>query len=712
MALRAVQHYFTGTTTPYTAYDSTLTNLGQWIQQKTGMAATAKWAGPAPLAIARPMEQSTAIQTAYPHVIDQGNGTHWVFLAENSAAAPTRRIVLYTYNTATNAFSWRGFITLTYPPNTNHTIRALRVVRHTYSTGTVAVSGTAVTGTSTAWQTARYAVGSRIGFGSTNPNNITTWYYITAMASDTGITIGTTAGTISAGTPYVIDELRVYTATTNATATNGGLFVAKGVNFDDFITSGTTIAAATTTDNLKAVYWLADASTVLNTAAGGMGLGPTVTDTSHELYVTNADAATSLRIYKYDVRVALAGLAAGKSVSAFVHRTGAQTVTGTISQTNSGRIGTLNHGPGSGVSSLYLATASRILRCAESGITNGSTTFVTDQMVEIPPGTVNTFAATAAFTSVEIAGSIDRLVVCTGSGQRHYVTRYNSVSDPLDRVCLADNKQLDSTLADVVNAPSFPSNVGFGFSAWVEAGMAYLLRLGTAAANNIMYAVPFGADWDFAAGTSAAFQNRLISPKLATPGAVKYGRMAVQNMHMAGGNSLGLQVEPYRTYYRTAGIDDDSGGWTLLDDSGDMSGVGGAANIQFMFEFRVIGPFCLTNRIYGLICTYEDTGTDSHYQPSVANSNVTTKRFAWRFATAFGGTVPTLTINLYDAVTGVLQLTDTTATSASGTFEKSTNGGSSWGAYNTTDKANDTTYIRYTPTSLADNIRVRAVLTQ
>jgi hypothetical protein len=254
MALRAVQHYFTGTTTPYTAYDSTKNNLGQWIQQKTGPLSTDKWSGPAPITIARPMEQSTAIPSMFPHVVDIGNGIHWVFLADNSAAAPTRRIVLYTHNTTNNTMSWHGFITLTYPPATNHIIRSLKVVRHLYTTGTVAVSGTAVTGTGTGWNTARYTVGARIGFGSTNPNNITTWYNITAIDSDTSITIGTSAGTIAGGSPFVIEELRIYTATTNATPANGGLFVAKGINFNDFTTSGTTIVAATTTDNQKAVY--------------------------------------------------------------------------------------------------------------------------------------------------------------------------------------------------------------------------------------------------------------------------------------------------------------------------------------------------------------------------------------------------------------------------------------------------------------------------
>jgi hypothetical protein len=120
----------------------------------------------------------------------------------------------------------------------------------------------------------------------------------------------------------------------------------------------------------------------------------------------------------------------------------------------------------------------------------------------------------------------------------------------------------------------------------------------------------------------------------------------------------------------------------------------------------------LPNRIFGVGVVYEDQGTDSHYQPSVANSNISSKIFAWRFSTAFGGTVPTMEVKLYNAVTGALLLTDDTVAAAYGTFGKSTDGGGSWGAYNTSDKANDITYIKYTPTSIADNIRVLAVWRQ
>jgi len=323
MAKVAVEHLFQGTTQKYSVgYDSSKTLLGQWIQQKTGVLGTDKYAGPFPISIARPMEAPTSITSSYPHVIDLGNGTHWIFLSELSAAAATRRVVLYTFDTTSQLWSWTGFITLTYPTATAHTIRSMRVARHLYTTGTVAVSGTAVTGTTTAWNTAGVAAGARIGFGSTDSLAITTWYTISSIGSNTSITLNGSAGTIGAGSEFVIEELRVYTATTNATTTNGGLFVAKGVNFSDFATGGTTIGAAVATDNLKAVYWLADNATVTNTIAGGIGMGTTVTNSSHDIYVINADGVTSLRIYKYNGRAALTGLASGKSTSAFVLRTG------------------------------------------------------------------------------------------------------------------------------------------------------------------------------------------------------------------------------------------------------------------------------------------------------------------------------------------------------------------------------------------------------
>jgi hypothetical protein len=148
-----------------------------------------------------------------------------------------------------------------------------------------------------------------------------------------------------------------------------------------------------------------------------------------------------------------------------------------------------------------------------------------------------------------------------------------------------------------------------------------------------------------------------------------------------------------------------------VNDAGDLTGITPADAIQFMFEFKIAGLTALPARIFGLTMTYEDNTTDSHYQPSVAQSDRTNKRFAWRFATAFGSTVPTLYVRLYDAVSGGLLVTDTTA-APTGTWERSTDDGATWGSYTTTDLTNNTTYIRYTPASLGDGVKVRALLSQ
>jgi hypothetical protein len=270
-----------------------------------------------------------------------------------------------------------------------------------------------------------------------------------------------------------------------------------------------------------------------------------------------------------------------------------------------------------------------------------------------------------------------------------------------------DTRQIDQSTASNNLCPT-PCPQGSSLSIWSEAGLLYIARAGTTALTNHVYAIPIGADWDFAGGT---VKQRLITPALSTQDAVKLKRVVVNSEDYLGGGSLRLPTEKYRVYYRTSGISDDSGAWTLVDSTGDISGAVVGSQVQFMFEFRTIGTFCLPARIYSVSCIYEDSTTDTHYQPSIAQSSATGKYFAWRFSTAFGGTVPTLRVRLYDAVTGGLLLDDTTTASSAGAWTKSTDG-STYGVYNTTDKANETTYIRYTPTTIGDNIKIRALLTQ
>lgn len=696
-------------------YDSNKLGLGPLMFQDNGVAPTDNYCGPLPIAVARPMEASVAIPYSFPWAMRWSESAtdqkDWVFQADIATAAATRRLGMWEMDRLTGTMNYVGFLTVTFPGTSEaKTIRGLRMSYDTYSTGTVAVSGTAVTGTTTAWQTNRCCVGNRIGFGSTDPTQITTWYEISAIGSDTGITLATTAGTIAGGTAYVIEDLRAYILCTSVTTNLGGLYVVKGLNRAHFTAIGGTVPAATTVDNIKATYFLKDAASGTALVSFGMGLEDAISKTSRMLWLVHT-LANPIMI-KYDVYAALT-VASGASTSALQFVTGAGgAVTGTASQLNNGRIANASHGPGSGLTCLYFTTTTRVYRTAAlSTIVAAQTGWIADNMVEVPPGGVNTFAAGAGLSSIEYSSVIDRFLVMSSgaAGIRSYVTQYRTDSGQMDRILFADYKQIDQSTADSSTTPT-PSQLVSAFAVWIEGGLLYASRFGTTAALNQFYVIPLGADWEYIATSN----SRMHTPKIATPDCKEYVGAFVNVLQVLGGSTgknLGLQPEPFRVQFRTSGIDDNSGGWTPLDDTLDLTGVAGASHIQFRLEFRM-GNLMIPSRLLNWGVLYQDNGMSDHWQGSTnVGTDITNKRFGFRHAVAYGGTVPRLKCELFDAESGVSLGSDDSVTAA-WTWAKSTNGGGAWGAYDSTDRANATTYVRVTPTGLADNIRVRGVLTE
>lgn len=692
------------------AYDYTKWNVGKGLIYNAGATAVDKYIAPDFQAI-RPMEESTAFAVTQISAYNLSSTICYVFGVENlTTAVATRRVHLWELNRKTGARSWKGFITMTLLTATAHTVRDFKIDVKNESTGTVAVSGTAVTGTGTFFNTNRVAIGARIGFGSTDPAQITTWYRITAKASDTGATLNVSAGTVTAGSAYVIQEFRPIYVATNATTTNGGIHYGKGISIEDFTPTGTTIAVAVSTDDQKAMYWLKDAAVQTNIVASGAAAEfDTATPTSLVFYVLDLVAAGTHKVYKYNLRAALT-VATGASVSAWTLATGNQAVTGTGSQNANLCIATAAHGLGSGVKSLYFVTTTRLYRTAVANITSGNVAWQSDVIAEVPTGGTSTYAATSVLNTIEYMPSIDAFIVGTthAAGVFSYVTQYVASGAQFQKMFGRDYKYLEQSLKDS-DAPTILSNQSTVFS-YTDAGAnrIFAVKQGTAVSTNHIYVMAFGADWDYAAASS----GRLISPQITTTNALKYYRVFANQVMNLGDTQLGHTTEAFRMYARTANITTDATtGWTLIDETNDLSGFAGASSIQFAIEFKTIGDSCLPARILGLNISYEDNTTDSHYSLSVEKSSVSSKIFAWWFDTAFGSTVPTLTVRLYDADTGGLLLEDDSATPTLGTWEKTTDG-TTWTAYNTTDRANSTTWIRYTPTSLADNIKVEAYLTQ
>ena len=733
-----------------------------------------------------------------PHVYKWSNNIYWVFTATSAGVATTRTISLTEFDASTSTLTFKGFITLSGTTIAgNKTVRSLRAMVYKHTTGTVSTSGssTTISGSGTGFTDERIAVGARIGFGTTDPTAVTTWYEITAITDNTTLTINSPV-TVSAGTSYVIEEIRIALACTNATLINGGIHYIKGLQHGTFTIGGTTITEATTVDNIRASYLLTDAriagaatqtftatiaspavltmnnhglrngdvvlftttgalptsltantaffvinaatntfqvSATLNgtavnssgtqsgthtlhtwakTVAMTLALDDEVSKTDHSIYLVSS-YTSSCSITKYNLRAALTvgamgslpNLASGTSSSAYVLSTTTQAVAGSPSQLNCGRIFTVNHGSASGAKSLFFPTSTRVYRCPIANITDASNNWLTDSMLEVAPGGSVTYSSLSNMAQVDYSSTIDRLFITNATARFGvYVTQY-----------VTDGSQFEKYIGTNLNRVKLtttPSGASEGLfpvatlNIWTEDGWMFAIPSTASSGQNWLYVFPFGAD----AYYNSTSNQHIITPKLATPNATKLYHVYVDHQEYAGTYGLGFPVESYRLWYRTTGIDDNSGAWTEVPVGADLENVNPDDYIQFKIAFDILGEMCAPTRIYSICCTYEDNSQDSHYQPSLTKSSAANRIFAWRQVSSWGGTIPNLQIRLYNAANSLLVLDDDVTGAAYGTWQYSTDG-TNW---TTWSSSADTVgnYIRYTADTLPNNITVRALLTQ
>jgi hypothetical protein len=321
-----------------------------------------------------------------------------------------------------------------------------------------------------------------------------------------------------------------------------------------------------------------------------------------------------------------------------------------------------------------------------------------DYITEIPPLGATIQQAEQNWSGLAYDSYNDYFLILTNGSFRDYRTIYNP-GMPMERffgVINFETNPIASGSLPVVASSMLTARCGFGGRTLIIPRQG--ITAAVAAAQQLLL---------IEAGAQGGY---VITPQIFTPNATAFYRVYTSEVR-GGSGSYGK--ERYDIYYRTSGITDNTGAWTIINAEASLYNVVAAASIQFKIVFDILNWTCISPEITSLGLTWEDSiTTDSHYQPSVGKSSVTAKQFAWRFATAFGYSVPNLRVRLYDAISGVMQCDDNTNTNpAAGTFEQSIDDGSNWIPWTNADKGNNITYLRYTPASTANNIRIKAVLT-
>jgi hypothetical protein len=604
-------------------------------------------------------------------------------------------VYLIEFNKKTGKYNFLGNIQLQRTPTGNYSITSaipsgFDVGNEFYTEGTISCNGTSLTGVGTFWQDDRLCAGSRIGFGSTNPNEITEWYEIESIDSNTGITLTSDAGIISSSTSYVIHDLRVTFSISGATI--GGIYIVKGLRPELFNNSRPIINVATTIDNIRAVY-------IIRHRTINFSIAMDIRESWQTQRIYSIQSGP--RIAVYNIRASLSPIDGIDNTSIFEFETGIQSVIGTLNYNDNGVVGTLNHGEISGIKSFFFITTTRIYQCDLSNITNGSTTWQNRQMVELQPtGLVNDLRTLSTFTTLNILDGLDRLIVSNST--KISIFKF-IVGEPFELTFITDDRQLDDINSDSESIPH-PSSIGFTSTIEYSNGFLHMMRLSTVSAQTQLYSLPITSNETFAFDTN----DYLITPKFDISEFYKIYQITPNFVQKVGSDSFSLPNERFKIYYRVSGIGDNSGSWVELNQMGDLTSVN-SSQIQFAIIFNTLGNFCIPSIIKSIFIVYEDNKSVDGYDPDLTKSSIEDKEFVWLQTGFFNGNLPDLKITLIDISNNTIILVDDTVDS-SGVWEYSENNGETWNYWDIT-KNNLFNLIKYkSDSSLLNNKKVKTLL--
>jgi hypothetical protein len=568
-----------------TGYDSSFVNLGTNMLRYTGSNIEDNYIGPLNEKF---FHNAIAFSNnRYGYIFDVIRLTRDIDVIFQNNVSNTQNIMFNYYDRRNHTFTQGGIAWFDFMASSNMYIADVNVLYEKSYQGYVSVSGSTVTGYGTLFDSLRFSVGSRIGFGSTNYENITEWYEVASVNSDTSITLQETVSkTYPNFCPYIIDEIQFIMSVfwNQGTYDRGGLFIAKGLTLTNMITN-TKVLMATNQDRQRALYRLTTPGTNLITyLAVGHGLRPKFSNTEQLIYVLS-EYSNNYKIHVFNIRAPLT-VVSGASTSAYRFATKTYDI------------------PNGGGGIRYFCLPTGLSKNKPCLLANyGSSVFVID--LDDIKQDADLFWKEHCYARYIGGNYYD-----TGNNIQNN-TRYVPNLDMI----LFSNRYASLVKFDT-NAPQYDIQFGSFTGEYTDyrntqgktvpyysAGSNFFPIDGLWYYNaEYKLSIIVGeADFLFAEKT----KSRIITQAINTAHISKFKKVLVSHPEYLGDINLGISPEFFKLYYRTDGINDDTGSWTYIDDTFDISGVKPKDQIQFMFEFRILGVYCTPSRIYGLSITYD-----------------------------------------------------------------------------------------------------------
>ena len=537
-------------------------------------------------------------------ILDYTEHLTWIFTLENNNWTG-QVIQAFLFDKRTNEIYSKGWFNQSIPNNTaNQTKTDFTHIYDKYSNGLVSCSGTTVTGTNTTWFADKVCAGARIGFGSTEPEFITDWYEIASVNSDSSITL-VTGGPSVTNSLYCLEELRFLLFQRHTTTNFGGLYYVKGCNLDDFKTNGIiTVPTATTVDRIKACYFLSDAATGTLTHSQGIALGPKVSSNTQYVYGLhgrNTDANDN-QIFIWNIRADLTNITSGTTTSALVSKTlkfnWGFSGNAMQQQYNSVAFGNTNHGPGKNKNCLYIQFYERTYRLEVDKLINNNSNPAPFEWISTPPKYGS--AATGIYKYKLNYMPEEDLFYGSDYTMNTQYAQYNLGYKPMSNHYFSSYRYSNNLNNPAYDIPDHLDNYGGSVGSKAVNRYTYFTN-NVNNSDNCLFYYCHGADFLFC----KKYKNQIITPAISTYQASRLLKAIPNDEIIRGRDTIGINTENYRIYARTTGIEDDSGFWNKLDDSGDITFLKPTDKIQYMFEFQTLGFLTTPRNIYSISTIYE-----------------------------------------------------------------------------------------------------------